>query len=70
MRDMNFSFIIIMFYFILAVSVLTNKAHSKPKFEIGSRFSNILLPSLRDNKPMSIENFRGEKVILHIFASW
>ena len=70
MRFINFSSIIFLFYFIIAVSVLSNNAYSQPKFEIGSKFSSILLPSLEDKKPMSIENFCGEKVILHIFASW
>jgi hypothetical protein len=50
--------------------VFSNNAYSQPKFEIGSKFSSISLPSLEDKKPMSIENFRGEKIILHIFASW
>lgn len=38
--------------------------------EIGKAFPAIVLPSLEDGEPMSIRDFRGEKVVLHIFASW
>ena len=70
MKSMILSAGIFLFLTISALSVFTNSANSQPKFEIGSRFSAISLPSLQDGKPMSIENFRGEKVILHVFASW
>lgn len=36
----------------------------------GDLFPPIMLPSLRDRKPMSLAEFRGKKVLLHIFASW
>ncbi|RMG56253.1 MAG: hypothetical protein D6723_00690 [Acidobacteria bacterium] len=39
-------------------------------FEVGQPFPSITLPALRDGQPMSIAQFRGRKVILHIFASW
>ena len=38
-------------------------------YQVGQPFPNILLPSL-DGRPMSIADFRGHKLILHIFASW
>ena len=37
--------------------------------EVGERFPEIVLPSV-DGEPMSIASFRGEKVVLHIWASW
>lgn len=39
-------------------------------FEVGQPFPPITLPALRDGRPMSIMQFRGQKLILHIFASW
>jgi hypothetical protein len=38
--------------------------------KVGKAFPNIALPSLRDGSPLSISDFRGEKLILHIWASW
>ena len=39
-------------------------------FDVGEPFPTTSLPSLEDGRPMSIADFRGQKVILHIFASW
>jgi hypothetical protein len=38
-------------------------------FEIGKPFPTFSLPAL-DGRPLSIADFRGKKLILHIFASW
>ncbi len=45
-------------------------AQPKTPFEVGQPFPEIRLPSLDDGKLVSIADFRGEKVILQIFASW
>lgn len=42
----------------------------KPKLKVGEPFPNIVLPSLRDGRPLSLADFRGRKIILHVFASW
>ena len=39
-------------------------------FEVGTPFPTVSLPSLEDGRPAAIADFRGQKVILHIFASW
>lgn len=39
-------------------------------FEVGERFPDIVLPSADDGSAMSLAKFRGQKVLLHIFASW
>ena len=39
------------------------------KLEVGEPFPSIVLPSL-DGAPSSIRQFRGQKVLLHVFASW
>ena len=33
-------------------------------------FPDIALPSLADGSPTSIADFRGQKVIMQVFASW
>ncbi len=45
-------------------------AADPPRFEVGSRFPQIVLPALADGRPMSLADFRGRKVILQVFASW
>jgi hypothetical protein len=39
-------------------------------FHAGQKFPEVVLPSMTDGQPMSVTQFRGKKVILHIFASW
>ena len=38
--------------------------------KVGEPFPPLTLPSLAEGKRKSIADFRGQKVILHIFASW
>ena len=40
------------------------------KLAVGLPFPDLTLPALEDGKPVSIRDFRGQKLILHIFASW
>jgi hypothetical protein len=37
---------------------------------VGQPFPRIALPSLDDGRPVSIGDFRGRKLVLHVFASW
>ena len=39
-------------------------------FEAGQAFSDLVLPSMDDGHPVSLGQFRGQKIILHVFASW
>jgi hypothetical protein len=43
---------------------------SPPKLEVGAPFPDIVLPAMRDGSRRSIADFRGEKIVLHVFASW
>ena len=45
-------------------------AADRPVLEEGEPFPDIKLPSMYDGRPMSIADFRGQKVVLHVFASW
>jgi len=44
-------------------------AQSAP-FEVGRVVPALTLPSITDGKPMSLADFRGQKVMLHVWASW
>ncbi len=41
-----------------------------PRFTVGEVFPLVALPALEDGRPRSLADFRGQKLILHIFASW
>ena len=38
--------------------------------EVGQAWPVAPLPSMADGKPLSVAHFRGQKVVLHQFASW
>ena len=54
----------------LAVPSEARGQRSSGGFEVGTPFPTLSFPSLADGRPASIADFRGQKVILHIFASW
>lgn len=37
---------------------------------VGKPFPEVVLPSIAGGQPMSIASFRGQRVVLHVFASW
>jgi hypothetical protein len=49
---------------------MVTEANIPMKLEIGQPFPNIVLPNLADGRPGSISQFRGRKLLLHVFASW
>lgn len=56
---------------VLAILVMPTAAPAaSAQFEVGQPFPQIVLPSLEDGRPTSLSQFRGKKIILHIFASW
>jgi hypothetical protein len=40
------------------------------KVEVNQPVPDLVLPSLEDGRPASLAQFRGKKVLLHVFASW
>jgi hypothetical protein len=40
------------------------------EFRVGQMFPTMVFPSLEDGHPRSVADFRGKKLVLHIFASW
>ncbi len=39
-------------------------------FAVGDLFPDLAFPALEDGTPTRLSDFRGHKVMLHIFASW
>lgn len=55
----------------LALAAAGAQAQLPPSgFEVGEPFPDLALPSAADGRPLSIADFAGEKVVLHVFASW
>lgn len=38
--------------------------------QVGKAFPLLSLPSLQSGAPASVQDFRGQKVVLHIWAAW
>lgn len=45
-------------------------AIAQAPFKVGEQFPDTSFPSVADGEPMSVHDFRGQKVMLHVFASW
>ncbi len=59
--------------FLLGLAVISIAAAGTPKsfsFDVGSPFPAVVLPSMDGGSPLSVEDFRGRKLVLHIWASW
>jgi hypothetical protein len=54
--------------FLAIFSMVMNTTAASIK--VGQPFPNIILPSLEDGRSRSIHEFHGEKLMLHLFASW
>ncbi len=39
-------------------------------FKVGEPFPTIPLPAADDGRKVSIADFRGQRLIVHVFASW
>jgi len=50
-------------------SSLTSAAPRQP-FAEGRPFPLLALPDLARGRPTSLADFRGRKLVLHVFASW
>jgi len=48
----------------------TSPQRAASPFEVGEGFPDIAFPSLSDGTPTRMSDFRGRKVMLHVFASW
>ena len=48
----------------------TSQTSRRSPFQVDQPFPDLALPALEDGRPASIRDYRGQKVILHVFASW
>jgi hypothetical protein len=55
---------------VIAGSTRGQGSFASAGIEVGKAFPDVRLPSMTDGKFMSIADFRGEKLLLHVFASW
>jgi hypothetical protein len=55
---------------LLAAPAAAEETGTEMPIEIGQPFPTLTLPSIADGSPMSVTEFRGKKVLLHIWASW
>ena len=53
-----------------AFAELQDLSRVLPGLEPGRGFPNLILPSVIDGSPLSLADFRGQKVMVHIWASW
>ena len=43
---------------------------SSASLEVGQPAPDLLLPALDGGRPVSLADFRGVRLVLHVFASW
>lgn len=53
-----------------AIGMTNSTATAQTPFKVGEPFPEVYFPSVADGEPMSVRDFRGQKVMLHVFASW
>ena len=46
------------------------RATPRHPFVAGDPFPSLSLPDLKNGRPVSLSEFRGRKLVLHVFASW
>lgn len=69
----TFGLLLVFFGGLLGTPILAQEQRpTRPtvEFKEGQPFPDLVLPALEDGRPVSLAQFRGKKVILHIFASW
>ena len=53
----------------LAFSMLGTSSAAR-EIEVGEPFPLLQLPRQGDGRPGGVADYRGEKLVLHVFASW
>ena len=57
-----------------SVGASTTEAYAPQRaaspFVVGEVFPDLAFPSLGDGRAMRLSDFRGSRVMLHVFASW
>jgi len=53
-----------------ALLLLTASTSGASPFRVGEPIPRLRLPSIDDGTPVSLSDFLGEKLLLHVWASW
>jgi len=61
---------IALFTVLVAGSQIAAPQDASARFKVGQPFPGLAFPSIDDGRPSSIAQYRGKKILLHIFASW
>ena len=48
----------------------TASAAGASPFRVGEPVPRLRLPSIEDGRPLTLADFSGEKLMLHVWASW
>lgn len=54
----------------LVLSLAATSASAASPFRVGAPLPRVTLPSIEDGAARSLSDFRGEKLMLHVWASW
>ncbi len=68
--DLNSLIANLMPLFVVLLATAGSAAAAGAQFKPGEAFPDLVLPSISDGKPLSVADFRGRKLVLHIWASW
>ena len=55
---------------LVLTSMAAGAAAQPHGFRVGEPVPDLVLPSAEDGSPLSLADYRGEKLVLHVFASW
>jgi hypothetical protein len=55
---------------ILSLALAAPAVAGEDALAVGRPFPKVTLPAMEDGRPLSIRDFRGQKLILQVFASW
>ena len=53
-----------------ALTISPTFAAGLGEIEMNQPFPDLLLPDLETGQPSSLAKYRGERIVLHVFASW
>ncbi len=57
-------------HLLLSMTALTSIATAAPSWKVGEPFPALSLPTISGDDSFGVAKFRGQKVMLHVFASW
>ena len=55
---------------LLLTSIAAGALGQPHGFREGEAVPDLVLPSAEGGSPMRLADFRGQKIVLHVFASW